>query len=399
MRETVPLDSISREAQGENREGGSVSIIKKARQHYVVRVDVGKDPFTGNRVRIDRTVRGPRLEAEALEAELKSQRNRGQLVMPSKATLKDVLEDWLAAKYVKVGPRTHERYTSLVRASIVPALGAVRVQDLQPEHIQKFYAESLKTVSATTVRHRHVALKSALKRALGRKLISSNPADYVEVPKPSRKEIRTITAAEARMLLDHVKGSSLEVPVRLALDTGMRLSEVLGLRWSDIDDERRCLMVRQAALELSSKGTGVTFKEPKSASGTRAIDLDDRTLSFLRAHRKTQNETRLLVGQAWAKNDLVICNEVGEPVRPSTVSRHFGRASKRSGLGCRFHDLRHTNATMALAAGEHVDDVAQRLGHSDSSFTYRVYSHPTRDGNRRVATTVANEIHGIAEAL
>lgn len=383
-----------------------MTIIKKGRQHYVVRVECGHDPATGRRLRIDRTVRGPRTEAEALESELKSQRNKGRLVMPSKATVQDILEEWLTVQRGNVAPRTYERFESIVRRALTPNLGSVRVCDLESRHIQTYYSECLERgLSLTTVKHRHYVLRAALQRAVGRYIVE-NPAtlgdDKVKLPKRKRQKARSraITVDQARQLLDFVAGSTLEVPVRVALDTGMRLSEILGLRWADVDFEKGSLKVNQTILELSKAGTGLDFTEPKTPDSIREIALDNRTLAFLKQHKRFQVEQKMLVGPAvWADHDLVVSNDAGEPVRPSTVSRHFGRASEKSGIGCRFHDLRHTHATLALANGMHVNDVSKRLGHSDPSFTYREYSHETQEGNQRIASVTADLIYGAAEAL
>lgn len=381
-------------------------IQKIGARHYRFPVELQPDPRTGKRRREHHTVHGTREEAKAARARLLAARDRGEYVPRARCTVSDVLTDWLDEKRVNVGPRTHERYGSLVNGSIIPALGALPIQKLTPEHVQRFYAESLDTVSASTVRHRHVALRQALQRAVRRGLLPRNPAADVEVPRAERREMRCLDSEEARRLVNATKDTSLEVPVRLALDTGMRLGELLALRWSDVDLDARRLTVRRAILELAAAGTGLAFKEPKSTSGRRTIDLADATVAFLRDQRRLQREQRMMMGPAWADNDLVVCNACGEPARPSTVSRHFGRLvappnpkkpKPRAPLvTCRFHDLRHTHATLALAAGTPVHVVSRRLGHKSIQVTLDLYAHVLPHQDREAAEAVTSAIYGEA---
>ncbi|MDP2181397.1 MAG: tyrosine-type recombinase/integrase [Actinomycetota bacterium] len=400
-------------------------IRKVARQHYIVTIELKPDPMTGKRRRESHTVHGPRDQAEALCSQLLVDIQRGEYVARSSSTVADVCRTWLnkksaamAAKNGQKGsPRTLERYKSLLNGSVIPSLGAWPIQKLTTEHIEAFYAASLEHVSAATVHHRHVALQQALEYAVKSHLIATNPAKDADVPEAEHREMRFLTGEEAATLIAAATGTSLEVPVRLALDTGMRLGEILGLRWSDVSLDAGRLTVNQTVLELSSAGTGLDFKGPKTKAGRRTIALASPTVAFLREHKRAQTAQRLAMGPGWASNDLVICSACGEPVRPSTVSRHFGRlvnpptpkATRRTpepepksgplSKPCRFHDLRHTHATLALAAGMPVKVVSQRLGHTKASFTLDVYAHVLPKQDQEAADTVASAIYGTAHAL
>ena len=232
-------------------------------------------------------------------------------------------------------------------------------------------------MSPTTVHHRHVALKMALKRAVELGIIVKNPADFTQPPRPHRPEIRVLCETEVATLLKALEGTPAALVGFLGLMTGARLGELLALRWSDLDLDSQMMYVRQTLIERPGGRDGkvwYAFKEPKSGKG-RSVDLDAGTVAKLKAHRKAQAETRLRLGLGWAALDLVITNTVGEPVRLSTASAHFRTVARAADFdGLRFHDTRHTHATILLKTGVPPHVVSKRLGHSSVAFTLQVYS-------------------------
>jgi len=196
---------------------------------------------------------------------------------------------------------------------------------------------------------------------------------------------------EAQKLLAALVGTSADFPAFLALTTGARLGEILALRWSDIDLDAGVAQIRRTVVEhMVGQGpcSWFTFKEPKSGHG-RSVDLGDATVARLRAHRKAQAEVRLASGSAWAELDLVICTPTGMPERPSTTSGRFRTVVGEAGLrGVRFHDLRHTHATLLLKAGTPPHVVSQRLGHSTVAFTLQVYAHVLPGQQRQAADAI-----------
>lgn len=288
-------------------------------------------------------------------------------------------------------------YTSLLVGSVVPALGHVRLGDLTAQHLGDYYRDCLanertqrgatksekeqggKPISPTTVHHRHVTLKTALKRAVKQELIARNPADMAVAPKRERGELRVLDDKDARTLLAALEGTSSDLLAFVALYTGARLGELLSLRWRDFDADKQMLYIRRTLVEsLQGKGTAATwygFKEPKSGKG-RAIDLDTATMKRLKQHRAKQNKQRVaLPAGAWVDLDLIFTNAVGEPLRPSRASRTFSSRAAKAGFGgLRFHDLRHSHATLLLMAGQPPHVVSRRLGHADVGFTLRTYA-------------------------
>ena len=178
----------------------------------------------------------------------------------------------------------------------------------------------------------------------------------------------------------------------LAASTGMRRGEVLGVRWQDIDFDRRRVAIRQTIISIDYR---VEIGEPKTARGRRSVALDSGTVTALRAHRVKQNQLKLMLGEAWQDNDLVFCRDDGTPVHPDRFTQMFDKHVRDSGLPrIRLHDLRHTHATLALAAGIHPKVVSERLGHSTVAFTMDVYSHAIPSMEAEAAETIANLVRG-----
>ena len=204
--------------------------------------------------------------------------------------------------------------------------------------------------------------------------------------------MRTWTPEELRTFLQFVESDPLFAAWVLSASTGMRRGEVLGLRWQDIDFARRRLAIRQTIISIDYL---VEISEPKTARGRRSVALDTGTVAALRAHRAAQNQEKLKLGQAYQDSGLVFCRADGTPVHPDRFTQMFDKHVKDSGIPrIRLHDLRHTHATLALAAGIHPKVVSERLGHSTVAFTMDVYSHAIPSMEAEAAETIANLVRG-----
>jgi integrase len=396
-------------------------ITKIGPGHYRVHVELPRGA-DGKRNRHDPTVHGTRADAKALRAKLLAEAAHGGKVGTADQTLGAYLESWLGEQESQVSLRTRQRYTSLLMGSVVPTLGNVRLGDLTAQHLSDYYRDCLanertqrgaseaekeqggRPISPTTVHHRHVTLKTALKRAVEQGLIARNPADMAVAPKRIRGELRVLDEKDAGALLAALGGTSSDLLAFVALYTGARLGEVLALRWRDFDTAKQMLYIRRKLVEpLRGKGTAATwysFGSPKSGSG-RAIDLDAATVKRLKQHRAKQNKQRVaLPAGAWHDLDLIFTNVVGEPLRESRASRTFSSRAKKAGFeGLRFHDLRHTHATLLLMAGQPPHVVSRRLGHSDVGFTLRVYADVLPSQARGAADAFAGLMQGARKAV
>jgi integrase len=323
-------------------------------------------------------------EAQAALTDLLHGLNAGSYTEPSRITVGEWLETWMS-DYAShsVAPYTLDGYRQIVDKRLIPALGAVRLNQLTPTRIQRYYAEELTSgrakgeggLSARTVSHHHRLLSAALRRAVRVGILASNPCDRVDPPRAKHVEMKAIDEVSTERMLAAAKNDghlSLYAAVLLAANAGLRRGEVLGLKWSDLDTKSGVLTVNRTLQEPS---TGIGFREPKSASSRRALPLDAVTLKELSRYRTRQKQQRLALGEAWQAGDLICPGDLGEPWRPALFSGAYRAFCHRLGVHVRFHDLRHSHASQLIRAGAPAKVVQERLGHSSAGFTLSVYGH------------------------
>jgi integrase len=202
---------------------------------------------------------------------------------------------------------------------------------------------------------------------------AENPADAVKPPRPERKEMQALDEDETAKLLVSSRSTRVWIPVLLAVTTGMRRGEILGLRWSDVDLDNGVLCVRQALSKTQAEG--IVFREPKTAKSRRTLALLPMTVDALKEHRKLQTKERLRLGPVFEDHGLVCARENGRPWHPESFTSAWRILCRDTGVTVRFHDLRHTHATQLLRGGIHPKVVSERLGHSTIGLTLDTYSH------------------------
>ena len=273
--------------------------------------------------------------------------------------------------------RTWERYEQFVRVHLIPALGEIKLAKLTPAHVRGLYREKLDSgLAPCTVLHIHRAFSKALKQAAADGLIPRNPADPVMPPQPRREEIRPLNREQVRALFEAANGDRLEALYIVAVTAGLRRGELQGLKWDDLDLEAGTLQVRRT---LSEPKGGYIFEAPKSGKG-RSVRLTRRATPALRSHRKRQLEERMKLAGLWKDHGLVFTSGVGTPLLGGNLNRSFKATLRRAGLPeVRFHDLRHTCATLLLKQGVNPKFVQELLGHADITLTLNVYSHVLPD--------------------
>ena len=358
------------------------TIIRRSKGSWTLVFDVGRDR-RGKRKQKWKAIRGTKADAERELRRLLRSLDTGEYVEPTKLSVAEYLERWLA-DYAKpnTAATTFDRYSEIVKLHLVPALGTVPLVKLQPLQIQRSYTEALETgrrngaggLSAQTVLHHHRLLREALGQAVKWRLLARNPTDAVEPPRPERHQIKTLTEDETAKLLERTKATYLYLPILIAVTTGMRRGEVLGLRWSDLDLDAGMASVRQT---LEATKDGLIFKQPKTARSRRRVSLLPMTVQALRAHRTEQKKARLALGPVYEDHGLVCARADGRPINPRQLSKDFLSLLRCSdGLPrIRFHDLRHTHATQLLRQGVHPKIVSERLGHATIAITLDTYSH------------------------
>ncbi|MEO6025580.1 MAG: site-specific integrase [Candidatus Binatia bacterium] len=312
--------------------------------------------------------------------------HEGNYVAAGRLTVAEFLKKWLA-DYAKqtVAARTSERYAELLRLHVVPTLGQHQLSKLEPLHIQHLYSTLLESgrrdgkggLSPQTVVHCHRVLRKALKHAVKWQLLIRNPAEAVDPPRVDHREMTTLDEEEVAGLFEAVRGTRLELPVVLAVSTGLRRGELLALRWRDVDLEKATLAVRQS---IEQTKNGLAFKEPKTRRGRRVVALPNVTVEALRRHRTDQAKRRLSLGSAYKDQGLVLTRLDGRPMDPAETSKAFARVIARNGLRRHsLHSLRHTHATLLLRANVHPKVVSERLGHATIGITLDTYSHVLPD--------------------
>lgn len=319
-----------------------------------------------------------REEAERALRRLQQTRDDALPVPDGRETVESFLTGWLASETTRLGATTYRRYEQLVRMHVVPELGKVRLGKLTPHEVQRLYDSRLASgLSPTTVHHVHAVLHKALNQAMRWGKIGRNVSDLVDAPKIQRLEIHPLSADDARRFLECAKDDRFDALYVLAITTGMRQGEMLALRWKDVSLERGTVQVR-GTLHWT-KGGGFSISDPKTKASRRLVQLTAPAVEGLRRQRITQNGERLLSGKGWEDNGFVFTNARGRPLDAiNVVRRSFKPLLKRAGVpDIRFHDLRHTAATLLLEQGVHVKYVSEMLGHSTIAVTLDLYSHVT----------------------
>lgn len=349
-------------------------IKQRSKGSWSIVLDLGRDPSTGKRKQQWVSVKGTKREAEKKLAELQHALHTGGYVKPTNITVGDFLQQWLRDyASTRVRPKTLEGYHQRGK-HLIDGLGGVLLSELKPEHIHRYYRENGKTLSAATLIKHHNLLRSALSQAVKWQTIARNVADAVDPPRARRKEMRALTGPEVHRLLEACEDTPWHPMFHTLTWTGLRRSELLGIRWKDVDLNLATLRVVQTLQKLND-GTFI-IQEPKTASGRRTIALSPASCLVLRAHREKQERNAALLGISVTEDALVFSHPDGSPRVPSTLTLAFRRLTRRIGLeGVRLHDLRHTMASLYLEQGVNPKTVAERLGHASVTITLDLYSH------------------------
>lgn len=335
-------------------------IRRRGKHSWQVAVSAGFDPRTGRRVRVWRTVKGTRKEAERLLARLLHEAAQGALVDPGRCTVEEWLRAWLDLKRPTVSVKTFERYEEVVRLHVMPALGRILLHRLHPHHVQRLYADLLGAGKhPRTVLHVHRVLHTALEAAVRQQVVGRNVCDAVEPPRVPVQELRVPSEEEVFSLLDASRGTRLYLPILLGALCGLRRGEVLALRWEDVDLVRGVLQVRRSLVETRQ---GVVVKEPKSGRA-RAVVIPRLVVDALSSTRPD------------CRSELVCPSTSGSYWFPSKFDQAYREVCRRAGVRVLFHALRHFHASYLIRSGADIRTVAGRLGHSTPTLTLNTYGH------------------------
>jgi integrase len=340
--------------------------------------------------------------AEIRERLLKarSDHSRGIPVAVERQTVKQFLESWLEHTLKpRAKPRSVESFTVIVSKHIIPEIGRIRLEKLTPQHVQALLEKKrqpykLKTKAGKEIEKRGLApqsiasirtvLRSALAQALKWGMVARNVATLIDPPRIPRPQVHVLDVDGARKLLETARGNRFEAIIVLALTIGLRRGEILGLRWSDVDLEQRSLRINQGLQRIWGK---LQVTEVKTEHSRRGLVMPESVIRVLKIRRARQAQERLLAGLEWKDTDLVFTNPKGGPLEPITLHRDYKEMLKTAGLPTqvRFHDLRHTAASLLLAEGVHLRVIMELLGHSSITLTANTYAHVMPAAMRDVA--------------
>lgn len=358
------------------------NVESRGKRSWRITVDLGTDA-QGKRLRHRETVHGFKRDAERrLREVIRSVEVTHDYVPPSSTTVGQYLEQWVCNyALTHTAPRTAESYRAELRRHIIPALGTIPLTRLSPQDLETYYAAALTTgrkdgrggLSARTVLYHHRILSEALEHAVRTNQMARNPAKLADPPHPRRPEVSTLAAEDVPKFLDAASESAHFPLYVTALYTGMRMGELLGLRWRNVDLEGGRIIVVEA---LQRDGARWSLAEPKSARGRRQVVLPRRLVDCLSEHKAGLEAERAALRTTLGTDDFVFCTVNGAPLDRHTVSRGFSRILEKAELPhIRFHDLRHTHASLLLRAGTNPKVVSERLGHATVAFTLDTYSH------------------------
>jgi len=306
-------------------------------------------------------------------------RTSGHTFDTENMTVGEYLDRWLNdSDKGSVRTSTYERHEQIVRLHLKPALGRLKLSKLTPAHVQGLYRDKLDSgLSPATVQKIHTVLHKALTQALKWNMIPRNAADAVKVPRPVPEEMHPLSPDEARNLIEAARGDKLEAPYILAVHTGMRQGELLGLKWEDVDLNEGVIHIRRTVVR---SGGRISLGEPKTKGSRRPVHLTGAAVEALKAHLERQLEDIERLGDLYRDHGLVFTSEVGTLINPSNLRRRsFAPLLQRAGLPrIRFHDLRHTCAKLLLSRNVHPKYVQELLGHATVAITLDTYSHVIR---------------------
>lgn len=395
---SAPLRLPESAVQGHIRKRGHKTKDGRQTVNWYVVVDLGRTEDGKRRQKWHGGFR-TRKEAEAARAKIVNGINSGSYSEPTSITLTGWVRDhWLPTIKTQVKPSTFDSYRRNMELHVLPHLGARQLRFLSVQMLNKLYAVLLENgklngpggLSPKTVRYIHTIVHKALSDAVDAEMLGVNIAERSKPPRPratAPAEVSFWEPPELAQFLDLVRGHWLEAAWHVTAMTGMRRGEVLGLRWQDIDFERRSIAVRQAVVSVAYE---VIYSTPKNHRA-RVIDLDARTLIQVARHRQRQAAVRDEWGSGYQDADLVFCKEDGSPLHPHSFSQAFERIVARSVLPrIRLHDIRHTHATIALRAGVPAKVISERLGHESPAFTMKQYAHVIPGMQAEAANLVAD---------
>ena len=371
-----------------------------------ITISMGKNLKTGKYEKYQETFHGSKKDCDRRIAELINQFEKGVNINPEKITFGEYMDIWLKDYARKdLAPRTMIRHKGIIEMHLRPELGSIPLRKLTPAHLREYYTKALAhgrkdkkkskgtQLSGTTVLYHHRLIRKMLQDALKTELVYRNVADAVDAPKKEQPEIKPLLKQDVPKLLKVLRNTYLYIPTLIAIATGARQGEVLGLQWKDVNLKEKTIFFRQQLQRfMNSEGEFEMVLRPlKTKKSVRRMDIPDSLVSELQKHRLEQKKQCLAAGETWQEHGFVCCHQDGRPIIPFTLSSYFRVMARRAGLEISFHGLRHGHATELISAGMQMNAVRDRLGHSEVGITLNTYAHVTPNQQKEI-TRIADDI-------
>lgn len=387
------------------------SIEKRGKNSYRLIVCHGFN-LDGKPIRHTKTVHGTKVQAKIELAKFVAEVEQGTVIEGKSITFKEFTEIWKRDYGSKeLAPSTYRRYLGMLESRILPYLGHFKLNKIKPTDIMKFYDmldkdtqirrvkcnngyRTLKPLSQKTILEHHRLIRAMLHRAVYWQLLFSNPCERVQPPKSKKPKRRYYDDEQCKVLLSNLNELSVDdikykTAITLTLFTGVRLGELMGLEWPDIDFTNGIVSINKSSQYLADKG--VFTKTPKTESSIREVAIPAFVLSLLEEYRLWYEMQKSIYGELWTNSDRLFVQSDGKPMHPSTISKWFVKFVKDIGLPViNFHGLRHTNATLLISQNIDVAVVAARLGHAQITTTFNFYVHPIISHNKSAGNVLQN---------
>lgn len=387
------------------------SIEKRGKNSYRLTVSEGFD-LNGKPMLHRKTVHGTKKDAEVELAKFVTEVQNGLVIDGKSLKFSEFTEIWKRDYGSKeLAPSTYKRYCRMLETRLLPYFGHFYINKIKPTDIMKFYdllekdtqlvrkkgnngSKNKKPLSGKTILEHHRLLRAMLHKAVYWQLIVSNPAERVQSPKARKPKRRSYDDEQTKILLENLEQLSIEdtkykVAIILTVFTGVRLGELMGLEWQDVDFKNRIISINRSSQYLADMG--VFTKVPKTESSIREIAIPEFIISLLEEYKLWYEEQKSIYGELWTNSDRLFVQADGKPMHPSTISKWFVKYVGQIGLPViNFHGLRHTNASLLVAQNIDIAVISARLGHAQISTTLDFYVHPLLSHNRKAGYALEN---------
>lgn len=387
------------------------SIEKRGKNSYRLTVSEGFD-LNGKPMIHRKTVHGTKKDAEVELAKFVTEVQNGLVVDGKSLRFSEFTEIWKRDYGSKeLAPSTYKRYCRMLETRLLPYFGHFYINKIRPTDIMKFYdllekdtqlvrkkgnngSKTKKPLSGKTILEHHRLLRAMLHKAVYWQLIVSNPAERVQPPKARKPKRKSYDDEQTKILLENLEQLSIEdtkykVAIILTVFTGVRLGELMGLEWQDVDFKNGIISINRSSQYLSDMG--VFTKVPKTESSIREIAIPEFIISLLGEYKLWYEEQKSIYGELWTNSDRLFVQSNGKPMHPSTISKWFVKYVGQIGLPViNFHGLRHTNASLLVAQNIDIAIISARLGHAQISTTLNFYVHPLLSHNRKAGYALEN---------